>query len=386
MNRKIRMGMVGGSKDAFIGEVHRMAANLDGEIELVCGAFSSSAEKSKATGKALYLDEDRVYGNYEEMIRREAELPDDVRMDFVAIVTPNHVHHGPASFALKHGFHVMIDKPLAFSLEEANELEDLVTKSGLLFGVTHTYTGYPMVKQARHMISQGEFGKVRKVYVEYPQGWLTFPVEQSGHKQAEWRTDPSRSGKSGCMGDIGTHAENMVEFVTGLRIERLCAQLNIVVPGRPIDDDGAVLMEFDNGATGVLTASQIAAGEENDLKIRVYGEKGGVEWSHADPNTLKLKWQGRPLEILRTGADRDLCDAAMKNLRLPAGHPEGYLEAFANLYKNFAHQIKARLTDTAPDPDLLDVPGVSDGVRGMRFIDKVVESSEKGAVWVHFDK
>jgi predicted dehydrogenase len=385
MNRKLKMGMVGGGRDAFIGAVHRMAANLDGEIELVCGAFSSSPEKSRETGKALYLDENRVYGDFEEMITREAGLPDDIRMDFVSIVTPNHVHYGPASFALKHGFHVMIDKPLAFSLKEANDLEELVNKSGLLFGVTHTYTGYPMVKQARHMVASGQLGKVRKVYVEYPQGWLTFPVEETGHKQAAWRTDPARSGKAGCMGDIGTHAENMVEFVTGLQIKRLCAQLNIVVPGRPIDDDGAVLLEFDNGATGVLTASQIAAGEENDLKIRVYGEKGGVEWSHADPNTLLLKWQGRPTEILRTGADRDLCQAAMKNLRLPAGHPEGYLEAFANLYKNFAHQIKARLSDTAPDPDLLDVPGVADGVRGMLFIDKVVESSENGAEWVNFE-
>lgn len=384
MNRKVRMGMVGGSLDAFIGEVHRMAANLDGEIELVSGAFSRSPEKSYKTGKALYLAEDRIYGTFEEMILEEAKLPEDHRMDFVSIVTPNHMHFAPAQLALKHGFHVMIDKPLTLTLKEAKDLQTQVENSGLLFGVTHTYTGYPMVKQARYMIAQGELGKIRKIYVEYPQGWLTKPVEQTGNKQAAWRTDPARSGKSGSMGDIGTHAENMVEFVSGLQIKRLCAQLNIVVEGRPIDDDGAVLLEFDNGATGVLTASQIVAGEENDLKIRVYGEEGGIEWSHADPNTLKLKWLNKPLEILRAGTDRALCDAAQKNLRLPAGHPEGYLEAFANLYKNFAHQIKARLNDTSPDPDLLDVPSVSDGLRGMAFIEKVVESSEKGSVWVDF--
>jgi predicted dehydrogenase len=386
MNRKLRMGMVGGSKDAFIGEVHRMAANLDGEIELVCGAFSSSPEKSKRTGELLYLEESRVYGTYEEMILKEAALPKEKRMDFVSIVTPNHMHYAPAALALKHGFHVMIDKPLALSLGEAKELEELVAHSGLLFGLTHTYTGYPMVKQARHMIAMGEFGQIRKVYVEYPQGWLSRPMEQKGNKQAAWRTDPSKSGKSGCMGDIGTHAENMVEFVTGLKITRLCAQLNIVVDNRPIDDDGAVLLEFDNGATGVLTASQIAAGEENNLKVRVYGEKGGVEWAHADPNSLLIKWLDKPMEVMRAGLDRELCAAARKNLRLPAGHPEGYLEAFANLYKNFAHQIKTRIMDVAPDPDLLDVPTVEDGVRGMLFIEKVVESSEKGAVWVDFNE
>ncbi len=385
MNRKIRMGMVGGSKDAFIGAIHRMAANLDGQIELVCGAFSSNPQKSMDTGKSLFLPENRIYENFEEMILSEKDLPEGERMDFVSIVTPNHVHFEPAALALKHGFHVMIDKPLALSLEEAKSLQILVNETGLLLGLTHTYTGYPMIKHARYMINQGELGDIRKVYVEYPQGWLSRRKEETGHKGASWRTDPAKSGISGCMGDIGTHAENMVEFVTGLRIERLCAQLNIVVEGRPIDDDGAVLMEFDNGATGVLMASQIAAGEENDLKIRAYGDKGGVEWSHSDPNSLWLKWLDRPAELLRAGADRELSPVAQKNIRTPAGHPEGYIEAFANLYKNFAHQLRARMTDTKPDPDLLDVPNVADGVRGMAFIEKVVESSRAGGIWIPFN-
>lgn len=384
MQRKIRMGMVGGGPDAFIGDVHRKAANLDGYIELVCGSFSSNPEKTREMGESLFLPKDRCYNSYKEMFEAEAALPEGERMDFVSIVTPNHLHFEPAKMALQHGFHVMLDKPLCHSVDEAYELQKLVENSGLLFGLTHTYTGYPMVKQARHLVRSGIFGKVRKVYIEYPQGWLSQQIENSGQKQASWRTDPSKSGKSGSMGDIGTHAENMVEFVTGLEISELCAQLNIVIEGRPIDDDGAVLLKYDNGATGVLMASQIAAGEENDLKLRVYGEKGGLEWSHADANSLKLKRLEKPLEILRTGADKDHCPAAMKNTRLPSGHPEGYLEAFANLYKNFAHQIKCRLEDTKPDPDLLDVPTVTDGVKGMAFIEKVVESSEQGGKWISF--
>lgn len=382
--RKIKMGMIGGSMDAFIGAVHRKAANLDGEIELVCGAFSSDPEKSRNTGEQLYLPETRIYGSYEEMIETESKLPEEQKMDFVSIVTPNHLHFGPGKLAMEKGFHVMMDKPLCFSMEEAKELEKLVEENNILFGVTHTYTGYPMVKHARWMCHEGKIGKIRKIYVEYPQGWLSKSLEKEGQKQASWRTDPKRSGKSGAMGDIGTHAENMVEFVTGLEIKELSAQLNIVVEGRPIDDDGAVLLKFNNGATGVLTASQIAAGEENDLKVRVYGEKGGLEWSHADPSTLKVKWLEKPMEILRAGADKDHSPAAMKNTRLPSGHPEGYIEAFANLYKNFAHQIRARINNTDPDPDLLDVPSVYDGIKGMTFIDKVVESSNENGKWVKF--
>lgn len=384
MRRKIRMGMVGGSLDAFIGAVHRKAANLDGEIELVCGAFSSNEERSKQTGEALYLPDSRVYGNYKEMMEAESRLPNDQKMDFVSIVTPNHLHFEPAHLAIEHNFPVMMDKPLCHSLEEAERLKELVDNKKVLFGLTHTYTGYPMVKHARWMCQEGMLGKLRKVYVEYPQGWLTTQLEKDGQKQASWRTDPKRSGKSGAMGDIGTHAENMVSFVTGLEIEELSAQLNIVVPGRPIDDDGAVFLRFKNGATGVLTATQIATGEENDLKIRVYGEKGGLEWSHADPNTLQVKWLDKPKEIMRAGADKDLCPAAMKNTRLPSGHPEGYIEAFANLYKNFAHQLKSKMTGSQPDKDLLDVPGIEEGLKGMTFIERVVESSNNNGDWVKF--
>ena len=376
--------MIGGSTDAFIGAVHRRAANLDGEIELVCGAFSSDPEKSRKTGEQLYLPESRIYGSYEEMIETESKLPEAQKMDFVSIVTPNHLHFKPARLAMQKGFHVMMDKPLCFNMEEAVELEKITNEQDVLFGLTHTYTGYPLVKHARWMCHEGMLGKIRKIYVEYPQGWLTKDLEKEGQKQASWRTDPKRSGKSGAMGDIGTHAENIVGFVTGLEIEELSAQLNIVVEGRPIDDDGAVFLKFNNGATGVLTASQIAAGEENDLKVRVYGEKGGIEWSHADPNSLKVKWLEKPMELLRAGADKNLSPAAMKNTRLPSGHPEGYIEAFANLYKNFAHQIRARKENKDPDPDLLDIPTVQDGIKGMLFIDKVVESSNANGKWVRF--
>ncbi|MEL7005664.1 MAG: Gfo/Idh/MocA family oxidoreductase, partial [Bacteroidota bacterium] len=298
-SRKIRMGMIGGSMDAFIGQVHRKAAALDGQIELVCGAFSSSPSKSSETGKSLFLPEDRVYNNFEEMIESEAKLPEDVRMDFVSIVTPNHLHFAPAKKALEAGFHVMVDKPLAFDLEEARQLESIVSSTGLLMGVTYTYTGYPMVKQAKHLVKEGTLGEIRKVYVEYPQGWLSERLEESGQKQASWRTDPKRSGMSGAFGDIGTHAENMTEFITGLEIVEISANLHKVVEGRLIDDDGVALLKFGNGATGVLMATQIANGEENDLKIRVYGEKGSLEWCHNDPNSLILKWPDRPKEILR---------------------------------------------------------------------------------------
>ncbi|GAA0190143.1 Gfo/Idh/MocA family oxidoreductase [Fulvivirga kasyanovii] len=382
-NRKIKMGMVGGGADAFIGAVHRNAAALDQEIELVCGAFSSNPEKSKQTGQALYLDEQRVYDSWEQMIEKESRLPEGERMDFISIVTPNHLHFGPAKMALEHGFHVMSDKPLCFSLGEALELKELVDKTGLLFGLTHTYSGYPMVKEARNLIKQGRLGKIRKIYVEYPQGWLTDNIEKEGQKQASWRTDPSRSGKSGCMGDIGTHAAHLAEYVSGLAISNVCADLNKVVEGRELDDDGAVLLRFDNGASGVLIASQVAAGEENNLKLRVYGEKGGVEWNHTDANTLQLKWTDRPKEILRTGVNNEyLSEASRKNTRLPSGHPEGYLEAFANIYRNFAFAIRAVSAGEKPDLEIYDFPDVNDGVMGMAFIDKVVESTEKNNQWI----
>ncbi|MBL6449064.1 Gfo/Idh/MocA family oxidoreductase [Fulvivirga sp. 29W222] len=377
------MGMVGGGADAFIGAVHRNAAALDQEIELVCGAFSSSPEKSKQTGQALYLDEQRVYDSWQQMIEHESKFPEGERMDFISIVTPNHLHFGPAKMALEHGFHVMSDKPLCFSLDEALELKTLVDKTGLLFGLTHTYSGYPMVKEAKNLIKQGMLGSVRKVYVEYPQGWLTDNIEKGGQKQASWRTDPARSGKSGCMGDIGTHAAHLAEYVSGLSISNVCADLNKIVEGRELDDDGAVLLRFDNGTSGVLVATQIAAGEENNLKLRVYGEKGGLEWNHTDANTLQVKWTDRPNELWRTGVDNQyLSEASRRNTRLPSGHPEGYLEAFANIYRNFAFAIKAVESGEKPDLDIYDYPDINDGVMGMTFIDKVVESTEKKNRWI----
>lgn len=383
MSRKIRMGMVGGGVGAFIGGVHRMAAALDGEIELVCGAFSSDPAKSKVSGEALFLPPSRVYGSYAEMIKKELELPLGERMDFVSIVTPNHVHYGPARMALENGFHVICDKPLCFSMEEAHDLVATVESTGLVFALTHNYTGYPMVKQARMMIRNGELGKIRKVVVEYPQGWLSTKVEDTDQKQASWRTDPSRSGIAGAMGDIGTHAENLAEYITGLKISEMCADLSTFVEGRLLDDDGNILLHFDNGAKGILHASQISAGEENNLNIRVYGEKGGLEWRQMEPNTLIVKWLDKPVQILRTGVG-PLYPEAQAHTRIPAGHPEGYLEAFANIYRNFARVVRARLEGTTPDPMHLDFPSVEDGVRGMLFIQKAVESSKSGQKWTAF--
>ena len=383
MSRKIRMGMVGGGKDAFIGSVHRMAAALDGQIDLVCGAFSSHPEKSKESGKALMLPDERVYGSFEEMINKEKELPEDVRMDFVSIVTPNVMHFPPAKMALENGFHVVSDKPATFNLQEAKELLDLVEKTGLIYALTHNYTGYPMVKEARHLVRSGKLGKIRKVVVEYPQGWLATTLENS-NKQASWRADPKKAGISNCMGDIGTHAENLAEYITGLQITELCADLGPIVEGRDLDDDGNVLLRFDNGAKGVLHASQISVGEENRLNIRVYGEKGGLEWHQMEPNTLLVKWPDRPVEIYRTGLDHEyLSDLAQKHTRIPAGHPEGYVEAFANLYRNFAYTLQARLDGKTPDPDM-DFPTIKDGVRGMAFIENVVASNKSREKWHKF--
>jgi len=382
MARKIRMGMVGGSLDAFIGAVHRRAAIMDGEIELVCGAFSSSPEKSKATGAALYLPEDRVYGSFEEMIQKEKELPEGERMDFVSIVTPNHVHFAPAKMALENGFHVVCDKPVTHKTEDAEALVKIVEDSGLVFCLTHNYTGYPMVKEAKALIAAGVLGKVRKVIVEYPQGWLSTLVEATGQKQASWRTDPERSGAAGGLGDIGTHAENLAEYITGLRITEVCADLTIFVEGRKLDDDANVLLRFDNGAKGILQNSQICNGEENDLNIRVYGELGGLEWNQMEPNTLFHKVQGSPTRILRTGVG-ELSEAAQVNTRFPAGHPEGYLEAFANLYRNFALAVRAHWEGKEQDP-LYDFPDVYDGLRGMKFIDTVLASDKSEEKWTKF--
>lgn len=382
MKNKLRMGMVGGGIGAFIGGVHRIAAAMDGEIELVCGAFSSSPEKSRASGAELGLAPDRCYEHFEEMIRREKKLHPDKRMHFVSIVTPNHLHFAPAKLALQNGFPVICDKPLSFNMKEAIALEKLVAQSGLVFALTHNYTGYPMVKQARQMIRHGELGPIRKVVVEYPQGWLSTPLEESGQKQADWRTDPARSGIAGAMGDIGTHAENLAEYITGLQITELCADISAFVPGRRLDDDGNVLLRFENGAKGILHASQIAAGEENNLNIRVYGEKGGLEWRQMEPNTLLVKWLDRPTQVYRTGVG-PLYPEAQVHTRIPAGHPEGYLEAFANIYRNFARALRAQAAGETPDP-MLDFPSVRDGVRGMRFIEKVIESGNSRQKWVKF--
>ena len=382
-SRKLKMGMIGGGPGAFIGAVHRIAANMDGEIELVCGAFSSDAEKSKQQGEVLHLPQPRIYGSYKEMIRREAELAPIDRMDFVSIVTPNHVHFEPSKLALENGFHVVLDKPMTFDLAEAKELKEIAAKSGKYFCLTHTYTGYPMVKEARQQVLSGKFGKIRKVYVEYPQGWLSTFLEASDQKQAAWRTDPSRSGAAGAMGDIGTHAFNMAEYVSGLKTTKICANINIVVEGRKLDDDGAAFLKFDNGATGVLFATQIAAGEENNVKIRVYGEKGGVQWQQEDPNTLLVKWLDKPTEIWRAGTGY-LSSYAKHNTRTPGGHPEGYLEAFANHYRNFALCVQAQLNGQKPELEWLDFPGIEDGVRGMAFIETVIESGKSKEKWVDF--
>ncbi len=380
---KIKMGMIGGGKDAFIGEVHRMAARLDGHIDLVCGAFSSDPKRSKTFGKTLHLSADRVYGSYEEMIAAEKKLPEDVRMDFVSIVTPNHLHFAPAKLALENGFHVVCDKPVTFSIEEAKALQKVVEKKKLLFALTHNYTGYPMVKEAKAIIASGKIGKLRRAIVEYPQGWLSTRLESSGQKQADWRTDPKRSGKAGGMGDIGTHAENLLEYISGLKIKKLCADLNTFVPDRKLDDDGAVLLELEQGAKATLLATQIAAGEENALKIRLYGEKAGLEWSQMEPNTLLLKHLDKSTEIKRTGVGK-LSKATQFATRLPAGHPEGFIEAFANIYKNFALSLMAVKSGKKPNDLIDDYPKIEDGVRGMRFIDKVIESSVSKEKWVRF--
>ncbi len=381
MNRKIRMGMVGGGPGAFIGAVHRMAANLDGHIELVCGSFSSKMEKSLQTGKELFLPEDRIYPSYKEMIEQESRLPEGERMDFISIVTPNYLHFEPAKLALEHGFHVVLDKPMTISLAEAQTLKKLVEEKGLLFCLTHTYTGYPMVKQAKYMVSEGILGNIRKVYVEYPQGWLSEPLENEGNKQAEWRADPAKSGIAGSMGDVGTHAANLVEYITEQKITGVCADINAIVPNRALDDDGAVLFKLGNGASGVLMVSQVATGEENCIKIRVYGAKAGVEWKQDDANSLLVKWPDQPVQILRTGGPGTAAIAA-HNQRVPAGHPEGYLEAFANLYRNFALSLDAKLGGKTPKSEWLDFPDAEDGVRGMLFLEKVIASGKSEQKWI----
>jgi predicted dehydrogenase len=384
MNRKLRMGMVGGGSDAFIGAIHRLAAFMDNQIELVCGCFSINPEISVSSGKSYFLPDNRVYQTYEEMFDNEVKLPEGERMDFVTIVTPNFAHFGPAMMALENGFNVVIDKPITFTLDEAKQLKAKIEETGLILALTHTYSGYPAVKEARERVRRGDFGKIRKIFVEYPQGWLSSKLEDSGNAQASWRTDPKRSGKAGCMGDIGTHAHHLAEYVTGLKTVEICAELNVFVPGRLLDDDGAALLRFDNGARGVLVATQIAAGEENNIRLRVYGDKGGLEWHQHEPNTLFLKWGDRPAEIVRVG-NGYMSAIAQHNTRTPGGHPEGYLEAFANIYRNFSLTVRAKMNGEEPKAEWLDFPTVEDGIRGMQFIDTVVEAGYNDQQkWVKF--
>ncbi len=383
MSRKLRMAMIGGGKDAFIGAVHRIALNMDGQVELVAGALSAVPAVAIESGNMLFLDEERIYTDYKVMLEKEAAMPADKRIDFVSIVTPNFVHFDPAMMALEKGFNVVIEKPITFTLDEAKQLKAKVEETGLSLLLCHTYTGYPMVKQAKQLVKSGALGKIRKVYVEYPQGWLSTFLEGTGNIQASWRTDPKKSGKAGAMGDIGTHAFNLAEYVTGLEITHLCSDINTVVEGRLLDDDGAAFLKFNNGATGVLMATQIAAGEENNVKIRVYGEKGGIEWKQEEANSLLVKWLDKPTEVYRTGAGYNSSFAA-HNTRVPAGHPEGYLEAFGNLYRNFILTVRAKMNGEQPKQEWLDFPGVNEGVRGMAFVDNVIESGRSEVKWKEF--
>lgn len=382
MSKKLRMGMIGGGTGSFIGDVHRKAASIDGLIELVCGAFSSNSEKSKQSGKNLFLPENRCYGSYEEMILKEKELPEDERMDFVTIVTPNHMHFPPAKFALEHGFHVVCDKPVTLTLDEAIKLQKVISQSGKLFALTHNYTGNAMVKQAKAMVKNGDLGTIRKIQVQYLQGWLSTAVEATDNKQAAWRIDPKRSGIGGSLGDIGTHAVNLVEYITGLKIEELAADLGRFGKGRILDDDGNLLLRMENGAKGTLSISQIALGEENNLAIRVYGEKGSVEWHQENPNELITRWLNKPKQIF-TPNGNGLYPESTSVSRIPAGHPEGYLEAFATIYKNFATHLMA--TKEGKNIKKPDYPTIEDGIRGMKFIYASVESDKNNASWININ-
>lgn len=383
MNQRLKYGMVGGGPGAFIGEVHRKAAALDGHTELVAGAFSSSAEKTNEMGKRLGLEPSRLYGSFEEMAKREAELPAELRIDFVSVVTPNHLHFAVCKAFIEQGIHVICDKPLTNSIEEAEELCRLVEEHNVIFGLTHNYTGYPMVKEAQQLIKNGKLGLLRKVVVEYPQGWLAQPVEQEGNKQASWRTDPDKAGVSSAIGDIGTHAENLVEYVTGLRMEKLFTDAKAFVEGRTLEDDANMLVHYKDGVRGILYASQISVGEENPLSIRVYGTKASLEWNQEQPDYLRVKYPDRPEEIRKRG-NSYLSEEAQFNTRIPPGHPEGFIEAFANIYRNVVLTIKARKEGTEPDALAADFPTVQDGAIGVHFVHKAIESSREEK-WVDME-
>lgn len=373
--RKLKMGMVGGGTGAFIGGVHRAAALMDGQVEFVAGALSSTPEKALASGRELGLPEERTYGSWEEMLEAELALPVGERVDFVSVVTPNHMHYPVARAFAEAGFNVVCDKPMVHTSEQAEDLARAVEGGGGLFCVTYNYTGYPMVKQARHMVRNGDLGGIRKVIVEYSQGWLASRIEESGAKQAEWRTDPEKSGIAGAIGDIGSHAENLVHTVTGLEVEEICADLTTFVPGRRLDDDGNLLIRYEGGARGVMIASQVSAGEENALSIRVYGTEGGLEWRQEEPNSLCHRPAGQPERVLKRGNDY-LCEEAKSAIRLPAGHPEAFIEAFANVYGAFVAAVRDGASGVAGD-----FPTVGDGARGVHFIEKTVESAESEKKW-----
>jgi len=378
--RKLRYAMVGGGRDAFIGAVHRKAIALDGQVDLVAGALSSSPEKARASGRDLFLADDRNHGDWQSLLDDELKRPLDERIDFVSIVTPNHVHFPVAKAFVDAGFHVVCDKPLVHTGEQADALVAAVARQGTVFGVTYNYTGYPMVRQAREMVRSGELGEIRKVVVEYNQGWLATRLEGEGNKQAAWRSDPARSGAAGAIGDIGSHAENLVATVTGLEIESLCADLSSMVAGRALDDDGSVLLRFGGGARGVLVASQINTGLENELRLRVSGSLGTLEWWQERPSELVHLPHDGPKRTFTRGAPW-LCDAARRASRLPAGHPEGFIEAFANVYGGVVADIAARLSGVQPDPLAADYPRVEDGARGVRFIERTVASAQSEAKW-----
>jgi predicted dehydrogenase len=382
--RKLRCAMVGGGRGALIGDVHRKALAFDGSIELVSGALSSEPERSRASGRAVGLRDDRNHTSWQALLDHELKLPPSERVDLVSIVTPNHLHHEIAKAFVEAGIHVVCDKPLVNTSAQAEELVRGVTQRNVVFGVTYNYTGYPMVRQAREMVNTGALGTIRKVIVEYHQGWLALPLESQGHKQAEWRTDPARSGVAGAMGDIGSHAENLVSTVTGLEIESLCADLHTFVPGRRLDDDGSVLLRFRGGARGVLLASQIEVGCENDLRLRVFGTRGMLEWRQEEPNHLVHVPLDGPRQILTRGS-ASLGEAARRACRLPPGHPEGFYEAFANIYRGVAADIQARAAGVDPDPIAADYPRVEAGARGVRFIEKAVASAQAERKWIDMD-
>lgn len=385
LNRKIRMGMVGGGRGAFIGSVHRMAAALDGRIELVAGAFSSDPEKAKLSGEDLYLDPSRVYASYAEMAEKEAALPDDQRIDFVSIVVRNDLHFDVAKKFLEAGFNVICEKPLAFSLEQGKQIKEIVDKSGKVFGLTHNYTGYPMVKEARAMVADGKLGKIIKIVAEYPQGYaITALHDESDGAISNWRMDPSVSGISNCIGDIGSHAENLGRYISGLEIEELAAELSTFIPGRPLDDDGNMLIRYKGGAKGILYASQVSAGDENNLNIRVYGTEASLEWHQEHPNELIVKYAEKPREIHRRGNSYN-GQACSANTRLPFGHPEAFIEAFANVYLGVADAIADQVAGTYPRSEGYDFPDVNDGVLGMAFIEAAVKSSKANSAWTKLE-